>query len=161
MKKKFLSLLLAAVCGVSVNAQKGEKAFGLNFGYGTGEYFGSLSVGAKFNYGITDHVRVSPSYNYFLGDGVMSAYDINADVHFLFNATDKLAIYPLAGVVFRNWTVSAGGVSVSEPITGISLGAGADFALTDVLSLGLEAKLNIASEPYELFVPAIHILYKF
>ncbi|GAP73166.1 hypothetical protein SAMD00024442_65_1 [Candidatus Symbiothrix dinenymphae] len=171
MKKCFLSLLLVAVCGVSVSAQKGEMAVGLNFGLGTSEMHG-IAVGAKFNYGVTDHFRVSPSFNYFLGNSIFSAWEVNADFHYLFNATEKFAIYPLAGISYAGWDqtipsisvggYTAGGGSASTGVFGVNLGAGADFSLTDAIAIGLEARYNVAFiTGGSQFVPAIHLLYKF
>jgi outer membrane protein X len=158
MKKCFLSLLLIAVCGLGVNAQKGEKAVGLNLGYGS--EIESVAIGVKFNYGVTDNIRLSPSFNYFVGNDFQSVWEINADVHYLFNASDKLAFYPLAGVTFVNWTFDAGFGSISETRFGVNLGAGAGYELTDALSLGLEVKYSIVSD-FDQFVPAINLTYKF
>ncbi|GAP73102.1 hypothetical protein SAMD00024442_6_73 [Candidatus Symbiothrix dinenymphae] len=159
MKKIFLSLLLIAVCGVSVSAQKGEMAVGLNLGY---DVDGSaFAVGAKFNYGITDHLRVSPSFNYFLGD--ISSWEINADVHYLFNVADNFKVYPLVGVTYASMSMSSseGGVSMSMSMSeiGVNLGAGLGYDLTDRIALGLEAKYRTAFQGS--IIPAINLIYKF
>lgn len=155
MKKIFLSLLLAAAYGVSANAQQGKMGAGLNLGYGT--EIESVGIGAKFNWAITDHVRLSPSFNYFLENKFKtSAWEINADVHYLFNVSEKFAIYPLAGVTYSSW--SAGLVSLSY--FGANVGAGFGFDLSDALTLGLEAKYSTAGLTGQV-VPAIYLTYNF
>jgi outer membrane protein X len=62
--KKFLLLALVGLMSVSSYAQKGETFVGLNLGYGT--EIKSFDIRAKVGYGITDQIRVSPSFNYFL-----------------------------------------------------------------------------------------------
>ena len=56
-------VLVASVC--SAMAQKGEKAVGLQLNYGT--QIESMGIGAKFQYGITNAIRLEPSFNYFFG----------------------------------------------------------------------------------------------
>ena len=64
MKKLFVLMSFIALGVGSVFAQKGEKAVGVNLGYGT--EISNLGIGAKFQYGITDAIRTEASFNYFL-----------------------------------------------------------------------------------------------
>lgn len=49
-------------CG-SVFAQQGKQAIGGNLSYGT--EIESVGIGLKYQYNITDQIRIEPSMNYF------------------------------------------------------------------------------------------------
>jgi outer membrane protein X len=172
MKKLLVFLLLMAVMSLNGFAQKGEKAIGVNLGYGS--QIKSLAIGVKFSYGVTDPIRVSPSFNYFIKKDGLSEWEINADVHYLFNVTSQITVYPLAGVTFSGWKFDMGGMfgdmgdyggeveDASSTVTrfGANVGAGIGYNLTDHLSVGLEAKYSIIAD-FDQFVPTINVAYKF
>lgn len=168
MKKVSLFLLLMTVASLSGLAQKGEKAVGLNLGYGS--EIKNVAIGVRFNYGITDPIRLSPSFNYFFKKNGFSAWEINADVHYLFNVAPKISVYPLAGLTFISWTFDWGdslgewgrfvSSSVTETRFGVNIGGGIAYQLTDKFDIGLELKYGIVSL-YDQFVPGIILTYKF
>jgi outer membrane protein X len=140
---------------------KGEKAFGLNIGYGS--EIKSVAIGAKFNYGLTDHIRLSPSFNYFLAKDGLSEWEINVDVHYLFNVAPKVSAYPLAGLTFTGWRFDWGDLYEGSSTTtrfGVNVGAGIGYDLTDNITLGFELKYSVVSD-LDQFVPSIHLIYKF
>ncbi|MDL2322768.1 porin family protein [Bacteroidales bacterium OttesenSCG-928-A17] len=94
--KKLFFMLVTLIITASVFAQKDEKSVGLNLLYGS--KIENIGIGAKFNYNVTDPIRVSPSFNYFLKKDGFSMWEINADVHYLFSIAEKLKAYPLAGL---------------------------------------------------------------
>jgi outer membrane protein X len=157
MKKYFLLLLLSVV-SLSIFAQKGEKAIGINLGYGS--EVESPAIGVKFNYGLTDLIRISPSFNYFLEKNGLSGWEINADAHYLFSVAPKLTVYPLAGLTFTGWSFGGGGSSSTETRLGVNIGAGIGYELTDNISLGLELKYSLVSD-LDQFVPMVNLTYKF
>lgn len=171
MKKIFL--LAVAVLGATLGtmAQKGEKAIGLNLSYGS--EVESAGIGVKFNYGLTDQIRLSPSFNYFLENDGLSAWEVNADAHYLFNVAPGITVYPLAGLTFTHWKFDLadalgiegigsvlGDTSSSDSKLGINIGGGIDYKLTDQLSLGLELKYGIVND-FDQFVPSVHLMYAF
>jgi outer membrane protein X len=158
MKKLSVFLLLMAVMSLHGFAQKGEKAIGVNVGYGF--EIESIAIGVKFNYGITDQIRVSPSFNYFFAKNGLSEWEINADVHYVFNVASKVTVYPLAGLTFTGWTFDWGGMSSSVTRFGANVGAGIAYQFTDALSVGFEAKYSIVSD-FDQFVPSINATYQF
>lgn len=169
-----MSLFLLLILAVSLNgfAQKNEKAIGLNLGYGS--EIKSVAIGAKFNYGITDQIRVSPSFNYFLEKDGLSAWEVNADVHYLFNVAPKVSVYPLAGLTFTGWTFDWGGMfedlegfeieeestSNTETKLGVNLGGGIGYRVTNNIGIGLELKYSVISD-FDQFVPTVNLTYKF
>jgi outer membrane protein X len=167
MKKVFFVSLFMAVLSLSASAQTGEKAVGLNLGYGS--EIKSPSIGVKFNYGITDQIRVSPSFNYFLNKNGLSGWEINADAHYLFNVAPKISVYPLAGLTFTGWSYGFEDFedededesgSSTETRLGVNIGAGIGYQLTDNISIGLELKYSVISD-FDQIVPMINFTYKF
>jgi outer membrane protein X len=172
MKKLSVCLLLMAVMSLNGFAQKGEKAIGVNVGYGS--EIESIGIGVRFNYGITDQIRLSPSFNYFFEHYGLSEWEINADVHYVFSVASKLSVYPLAGITFTRWTVDVGdlfedlggyGLDVGNTSSsvsrfGVNLGAGIGYDLTGHLSVGFEAKYTLIAD-FDQFVPSINVAYKF
>ena len=64
MKKLFMVAIILMVGVSAAMAQKDVKAVGLNLNYGS--EIKNVGIGAKFQYGITDAVRIEPSFNYYL-----------------------------------------------------------------------------------------------
>ena len=100
MKKLFM-IAVILMAGVSAAmAQKDVKSVGLNLNYGS--KIKNLGIGAKFQYGITDAVRGEASFNYFLEKDGMGLWDVNANIHYLFDVAEKIKVYPLAGIGYAN-----------------------------------------------------------
>ena len=78
-------LAILAMSSVCVFAQKGEKSAGLNLNFGTTAK--NVGLGAKFQYGITDAIRIEPSLSYYFGGSGM--LDITANAHYVFNIVPK------------------------------------------------------------------------
>ena len=82
MKKIIIAACMALLgCG-SVFAQQGKQAIGGNLSYGT--EIESVGIGLKYQYNITDQIRIEPSMNYFFKNDGLSMFDINANIHYLF-----------------------------------------------------------------------------
>jgi len=181
MKKVFLLCALLFTTFFSVFAQKDEKSIGLNLGYGT--EIKSLGIGAKFNYNITDPIQLSPSFNYFLKKDGLSMWELNADVHYLFPITEKLKVYPLAGLTLTGWKMSGDGFddsdipdwmkeymddddydmdggSSSTTKFGINLGGGVSYDITNTISIGAELKYSLVSD-FDQVVFGVNATYKF
>ena len=63
-------------------AQKGIQAAGVHLAYGT--EISSLGLGVKYQYNITDNIRLEPSINYFFENDGVDMFDFNATAHYLF-----------------------------------------------------------------------------
>ena len=165
MKKTFLSLVMTVI-SLSLFAQKGETSIGLNLGYGTDSK--NLAIGARFNYCLTDHIRLAPSFNYFLKKDGLSALEVNADVHYLLNITDRINVYPLVGLTYTNWEFSDRfsigdeyiDVNSSATRIGVNVGAGIGYNLSKHLMLGFELKYSVISDLDQL-IPTLYLSYKF
>lgn len=73
-------LAILATSSVCVFAQKGDKSAGINLNFGTTAK--NVGLGAKFQYGITDAIRIEPSLTYYFGGSGM--LDITANAHYVF-----------------------------------------------------------------------------
>ena len=175
--KKFLVTALI-IMSISASAQKDEKAAGINLSYGTEHK--ALGIGIKGQYGITDAIRAEASFDYFLKKDGLSMWDVNLNAHYLFSLTDKLKVYPLAGLTFTNWKFDNAfeieidpeyaqyldeddyysSASGSESKFGVNLGAGLQYDLTDKLSLNVEAKYQLISD-FDQMMFGVGIAYKF
>ena len=58
-----------------VYAQKGRQAIGFGLSYGT--EIESIGLGLKYQYNITNPIRLEPSLNYFIENDNVSMLDIN------------------------------------------------------------------------------------
>ena len=93
MKKIIIAACMALLgCG-SVFAQQGKQAIGGNLSYGT--EIESVGIGLKYQYNITDQIRIEPSMNYFFKNDGLSMFDINANIHYLFPIASNISLYPL------------------------------------------------------------------
>ena len=100
MKKLFVIICVAVLGIAAAHAEKGQKGLGFNVNYGTEiENFG---LGAKFQYFFTDHLRGEASFNYFFKKHETYMWDVNADLHYLFNVTDRFHLYPVLGLTVAN-----------------------------------------------------------
>ncbi|WP_278569522.1 porin family protein [Prevotella melaninogenica] len=163
MKKLFL-LVCATVMSLSASAQAGDKALGAQLVFGSET--NSIGFGVKGQYYFTDQIRGEGSFDYFLKNKGISMWDINANVHYLFDVANKVKVYPLAGLGYTNWSYKYEypGHSVIEGSDGrlaINLGGGAEYELTKDLSVNAELKYQIVSNNYSQLVLGVGVAYKF
>ena len=111
----------------------------------------SIGLGLKYQYNITDQIRIEPSMNYFFKNDGLSMFDINANIHYLFPIASNVSLYPLAGFTYTNWHLDLGkvgdyDVSGSDGKFGVNLGAGMEFTLDKSWSLNLDIKYQLISD---------------
>ena len=169
-RENFLIIVCFALLTMSLfsaNAQqKGDMALGAHLAIGTQidpSYFG---IGAKFRYNITNPIRLEGSFTYFfphkdeyyngyIRGNVKTTYsmwDFSVSGHYLFSISDRVVLYPLAGLTIlgEGTTVSAQsnnvsilGAEKSDSSTDllINIGGGIDFKLNDQIILNAEPKI--------------------
>jgi outer membrane protein X len=158
-----VAIVAIAVATVSVgaNAQEtGDMAVGGKLLLNPGSYEPNFGIGAKFQYNVTVPIRLEASASYFLPKtwGVLgysqwreSRWDVIVNGHWLFPVSDKITLYPLAGLGVRGWVNTWEGddswgilnESYSSSSVGavLNLGGGLDLKLTDKLLFNAEVKL--------------------
>ncbi len=151
MKKLFL-LIAVMFCVTSwSNAQeKGDMAAGvnLNMGFAYKDYSGgNFGMGAKYQYSITDHIRLEPAFTYYFKKDYISMWDLMANAHYLFKVADeKLNLYPIVGVGAFGAKASVFGYSSSDTNFAVNLGAGAEYRVSQNISVSAELKYMIVSD---------------
>ena len=161
--KKLLLLVCAAVMSLSASAQAGDKALGAQFVFGSET--NNIGLGVKGQYYFTDQLRGEASVDYFFKNKGVSMWDINANVHYLFDVADKFKVYPLAGLGYTNWSYKYEfpGLPVVEGSDGrlaVNLGGGAEYELTKDLSVNAELKYQIINN-YNQLVLGVGVACKF
>ena len=101
MKKIFIFLGLMFVMLSGTYAQKGRQAIGFGLSYGT--EIESAGLGIKYQYNITNPLRIEPSFNYFFENDNVSMLDLNVNFHYLFPVAQSVKLYPLFGLTMSNW----------------------------------------------------------
>ena len=101
MMKKILLVLMMATAMLMANAESGEWAVGGQMVYGSKAETAGLGLHLKYN--LTDAFRASLSSNYYLKHDGVSAFDVNLEGNYLFDLSEKVRVYPLAGVVLSIW----------------------------------------------------------
>ena len=149
MKKKFFmkaAIAVIAMFTISLTAvaQQGDMAVGGNLVFGTGN--SNLGIGAKFQYNVTNPLRLEGSFTYFPKKDYVTMWDLSANAHWLFPVADRVIVYPLAGLGYISSGASIGDsdflVSVSYTELNLNLGGGVDFLLSDNLALNAELKFK-------------------
>ena len=155
----FLGLLFVMLSGVY--AQKGRQAIGFGLSYGT--EIESIGLGLKYQYNITNPIRLEPCLNYFLENDNVSMLDINMNLHYLCPVGRSVKLYPLFGFTFSNWMFDLGdGFDIdvdgdhihidkdddnhNECRVGVNIGGGADFALTSSWIMNFELRYQLVSD---------------
>ena len=161
--KKLLLLVCAAVMSLSASAQAGDKALGAQLLFGSKT--NNIGLGVKGQYYFTEQSRGEASFDYFLKNQGVSMWDINANVHYLFDVADKFKVYPVAGLGYTNWSYKYeyAGHTIAEGSDGriaINLGGGAEYELTKDLSVNAELKYQIISN-YNQLLLGVGVAYKF
>ena len=139
MKKLIVLFSMMFFIMGSAFAQKGIQAAGVHLAYGT--EIESFGIGVKYQYMITDNIRLEPSMNYFFENKGVDMFDINANAHYLFPMASNIRVYPLAGLTFARWDF---GKVVTR--LGVNVGGGAEMDITDNLMLNFELKYQVVSD---------------
>ena len=159
MKKLFVLFSMMFFVMSSAFAQKGIQATGIQLNYGT--EISSIGIGLKYQYNITNEIRLEPSVNYYFENDGLDMFDINANVHSLFPMSSNVRVYPLAGLSYSKWSADAGnGWEVSTNKFGLNLGGGAEFDINKDLMMNFEVKYQLIND-FDQAVISMGIAYMF
>ena len=139
MKKLIVLFSMMFFIMGSAFAQKGIQSAGVHLSYGT--KIESFGIGIKYQYNITDNIRLEPSMNYSFANHGVDQFDLNTNVHYLFPMASNIRVYPLAGLTFTRWEK---GGSITR--LGVNAGGGAEMDITDKLMLNFELKYQFVSD---------------
>ena len=98
MKRFFTALCVALIGFTGAFAQKGDMGVGLNLGVAPclekNASLTNFGIGAKFQYNITNPIRLEADVDYWFKAKGMDMFDITANVHYLFHVGSKIKVYP-------------------------------------------------------------------
>lgn len=155
-------LFLAMTLGVSAQNTAGSSSIGFNVGYGFDSK--NASLGLDYRYSFTDAFRIAPSVTHLVKNDGISAWMLDANVHYLFPLGSQFSFYPLAGVNLSFWKASAdfGEWKFSDNLTrfGLNVGLGAELYATKEITVGLEMKYNIVKDLDQAML-AVRVAYNF
>lgn len=158
---RVLALIVAAFAMMwpqHAAAQKGDACFGVQTGYISTN--NSAHAGLFFQYGFSNHFRLSPEVGYVFRHQRLDAFTVDLNSHYplMLNKTANAQLYPLVGINFSSWTRHQ--PSNSDDVTsrkmkwGVNLGAGFQFRASSSLNLKIEAKYLLISRYSSLVVTA-------
>ena len=114
MKKFLFAISMAAAATLGAAAiETGDMAVGLNLGVApcleSGASVTNFGIGARFQYNVAAPVRLEANFNYWLKYKGCDVIDLAVNAHYLINLSDKLRVYPIAGVGFAHLGGGGGG----------------------------------------------------
>ena len=172
MKKVLLAVVCAVLTVASSFAQQGQKAVGINLGAAPcledGASLTNFQLGAKFQYNVSDPVRLEAALNYGCEDNYICCLDFAVNAHYLVNLGESFAIYPLAGIGLARVKASVPvdteygtmDLSASKTRFMFNLGIGGEYNITDNFAANLELKYQYINDFSRLPI-TIGVAYKF
>lgn len=182
--KKFFLFVCIALAGLCATAQeKGDMAVGVNLGVAPSLESDlkatNFGIGAKFQYNVTDPIRVEADVDYWFKSKGVSVFEISANVHYLFSVMDNLKVYPLAGIGYGNISMDAMDVVDLGPMASViqaympqvdtsesasrflfNVGVGGEYSVTENIAVGLEIKYQYMKDFNRLPIK-LGVTYKF
>ena len=151
--KKLTLLIVCLIAGMATAAaqSQGDKALGLNLNYASETSFG---LGGKFQYNLTNHVRIEPEFNYYFKHDHVSFWDLGVNFHYLFPVAADVAIYPAVGLGYANAKAHFDEYSASDGKFQAKFGVGADF------KLDIEPKYQLV-DGFDQFIINVGLAYCF
>jgi len=161
--KRVAITAIALGIALSASAQQGEKAVGGYLTLGTGDEYTNIGIGAKFQYNVTDPLRLEGSFTYFPKIDDISMWDLSANIHCLIPVADQIALYPLGGLSIMNAKYQDGKYSDSENAIGVNIGGGIDIKLIDqiVLNFELKYRIGLGELDFNRFCVSAGVVFKF
>ncbi len=171
LRTTVIAIIATLTMSMTANAQQaGDMAVGANAVFGTGNSFSNFGIGAKFQYNVMDPLRLEGSFTYFFKKNFLSMWDASVNAHWLFSISDKITIYPLAGLSMLGTTVSYdldlgpfGGYADSASATefGFNLGGGIDVPVSDKFIINGELKYKICGGGWSRLLISAGVAYRF
>ena len=160
--KKIFTIMCALMLGMGfaqAQVQQGETAVGANLVYGS--EIESMGLGARFQYGILDHLRAEVGFNGFFEHDHTTWWDVNLNAHYLLGLwNQQLYFYPLVGLNYTMTKVKEAGVSDEENHIGLNVGAGVEYELNEHFGVNLEYRHTIVRKVDQGII-GLGVNYKF
>lgn len=170
--KKIFTLLFVALLAIGANAQRGEMAVGINLmpvpSLESGYKATNFGFGGKFQYGLTDVIRLEGDIDYLTKNKGLSQFDIVANVQYVFNVAPRFNMYPVVGIGYANINHSVDiamddlvfSNSNSQSRFLFNAGVGFEYDITRSLKCSFEVKYQYVKDWQKLPI-AFGIAYRF
>ena len=181
LRKIAIVTIALATMSAAANAQTGEKTVGVYLALAAGEAITNIGIGGKFQYNVSDPIRLEGSMSYFLPrkstktsmyldfwtggvytqllETTVSMWDLSANAHYLFIASDEYTVYPLLGLSILGATVKVYDEKRTETSVGLNLGGGMDFEISENVIINGELMYRIGA--WSRFIVGAGIVFKF
>lgn len=171
MKTKLFAMALVGLFTINgaMAQEQGDVRAGLGLVIGTksgvdsdGEKAG-VGISPSVEYIFTDAISGSASYDWYFKSSVggtdisISSFNIDGRYYFVTGSTQ---VYGLVGVGFLKSKVEAGGVKISDSDTGLNIGGGAIFGLSDTMGVNTQLKWQTAGKDGQL-AATVGLVYTF
>lgn len=163
MKKTLIALLLCVTCAVSSFAQKGVPALGINLGVAPSidDYsYTNFGLGLKFQYGLTGQIRAEAEFTYWCESNDISAFELAANFHYLFNVAKRFQMYPIVGIGYGQPRIHFHDGNRSYDRFLFNLGVGGEYAFSSKIVGTAEIKYQYMKDFSRLPI-TVGIAYKF
>lgn len=147
MKKLLLTLCVCLLGIVGARADRGDMGLGLNLGVApcieSGSGVCNFGLGVKYQYNISNPVRIEGNFDYWFADKGLSFVDVIANIHYQFRINNRFDLYPIAGLGWGN-IHSDYGKNYSRFI--FNFGVGAEYKVLSNLSVDFEFKYQYVKD---------------
>ncbi len=157
LKKAVLIMSMAVVTIFSYGQERNDIAVGGNISYELDDY-NNFGLTGKFQWNITDGLRLEPSASYYFKKDNYTMWDMNANLHYVFKINEVFNLYPLGGLSIVGYEIHDN----DDTQLGINFGGGLEYKLTNNLSIGAELKYQYLDDWFsDRFTLAAGITYRF
>lgn len=160
---KKTALLCVAASGAAFSSyasNAGDIGVGVNIGVApsVSNHWDSsnFGIGAKLQYNFTDPIRGEFDLNYWCESSHVSAFEMTANVHYLFEASRVFTMYPIVGIGYGR--PKFGDHSVNRFV--FNLGLGGEFNLSRNWVANIEVKYQYMKD-FSRIPMTIGVAYKF
>ena len=150
--KKFTLLIVCLIASMATTfAQRcGDKSVVFKLNYASDTSFG---IGTRFQYNITDQIRVEPEFNYYFEHDYVSFWDMGVNAAYLFPIASDVTLYPLAGIGYAHFDGN-GCDGCSDGRFQAKFGAGAEFQLVPKVKVVIEPKFQLVDDSNQFVITA-------
>ena len=135
---------------------KGDKAVGINLGIApcleSGSNVTNFGIGAKFQYNVTNPVRLEADLDYWFKDKATDVFDISANIQYIFHIGSKVNVYPFVGLGYAHigfsWSLDDDDLLYYTRSSNLEVSTSLNRFL---FNLGVGAEYKVASNVYAQF----------
>lgn len=190
MKKIFIAMCMALIGLCATAQEKGDMAVGVNLGVApcleSGTSVTNIGVGAKFQYNVSDPIRLEAAFDYGFKNKGVDVMTIGINAHYIFKVANKISVYPLVGIGYAHCKATATGIPDMDEIDWghiangdadiddfgtksesgsanklfFNVGVGGQYDINDRLAVNLEIKYQYIKDFNRLPI-SLGVAYKF